>query len=57
MGTTQGNSLCSYLYLKLAKPNVSLFIFYVFSFYKIEEQEAEPHLGKGGVGIGGRGGG
>jgi hypothetical protein len=40
MGTTQGNSLYSYLYLKLAKHHVSCFIFYVFFYYKIEEQEA-----------------
>jgi hypothetical protein len=31
MGTTQGNSLCSYFNLKLAKHPVSHFIFYVFS--------------------------
>jgi hypothetical protein len=31
MGTTQGNSLCSYFYLKLAKHHISHFIFYVFS--------------------------
>jgi hypothetical protein len=40
METTQGNSLCSYLYLKLAKMHVFLIIFYVFFFsYKIREQE------------------
>jgi hypothetical protein len=36
METTQGNSLCSYLYLKLAKTSC---IFYAFFFYKIREQE------------------
>jgi hypothetical protein len=37
METTQGNSLCSSLYLKLAK--MSCFSFYLFFFYKIREQE------------------
>jgi hypothetical protein len=35
MRTTQGNSLCSYLYLKLATCHVSSFIYYVF--YNIRE--------------------
>jgi hypothetical protein len=43
METTQENSLCSYLYLKLAKRHVSRFIFYVFFLYKIREE-------KGGTG-------
>jgi hypothetical protein len=35
MATTQGNSLCSYLYLKLAKmPCFSLYLLYFF-FYKM----------------------
>jgi hypothetical protein len=38
MGTTQGNSLFSYLYLKLAKHHVSCFIFYVFSSTKSENR-------------------
>jgi hypothetical protein len=38
IGTTQGNSLCGYLYIKLAKCHASLFIF-CFFFYKIGEQE------------------
>jgi hypothetical protein len=38
MGTTQGNSLCSYLYLKLAKCHFSHFIFYVFSSTKSENR-------------------
>jgi hypothetical protein len=33
--TTQGNSLYSYVYLKLAKCHVCLFIFYVFSSTKL----------------------
>jgi hypothetical protein len=37
-GTTQGNSLRSYLYLKLAKCQVSHFIFYVFSSIKLENR-------------------
>jgi hypothetical protein len=39
METTQGNSLCSYLYLELAK--ISHFSFYLscFFFYNIGEQE------------------
>jgi hypothetical protein len=50
--TTQGNSLCSYLYLKLEK-NVMFFFFYLLSsfFYKIEEQEG----GTGPVCAGGKG--
>jgi hypothetical protein len=44
METTQGNSLCSYLYLKLAK--MSCFSFYLFSFYfyKVGEQSMEQVL-------------
>jgi hypothetical protein len=38
---TQGNSLCSYLYLKLEKCHVSLFIFYVFSSTRSENRRAE----------------
>jgi hypothetical protein len=41
MGTTHGNSLCSYLYLKLEKHHVSCFIFYVFSSTKSENRRAE----------------
>jgi hypothetical protein len=47
--TTQGNSLCSYLYLKLAKRHVSLFIYFGFFSYKIREHEG----GTGSVGEGG----
>jgi hypothetical protein len=49
METTQGNSLCSYLYLKLAK--MSCFFFYpvCFFFYKIGEQEGGTGYA-GGVG-------
>jgi hypothetical protein len=45
METTQGISLCSYLYLKLQKPHVSLFMFYVFSSTKSENKRAEQVLG------------
>jgi hypothetical protein len=38
METTHENTLCSYLYLKLAKHHV-LFCFLSFIFYKIGEQE------------------
>jgi hypothetical protein len=38
METSQGISLCSYLYLKLAKPAMFLILF-CFLFYKIREQE------------------
>jgi hypothetical protein len=43
--TTQRNSLCSYVYLKLAK--ISCFSFYLFSllFYKIREQEGRTGSG------------
>jgi hypothetical protein len=40
MGSTQGNSLCSYLYHKLVKRHVLPFIIYVFSSTKIGEQES-----------------
>jgi hypothetical protein len=41
METTQGISLCSYLYLKLAKmPCFSSYVLWVF-FYKIGEQEGQ----------------
>jgi hypothetical protein len=48
---TQGNSLCSYLYLKQAK--MSYFSFYLFSFffYKIEEPEDEQVLLGEGQGV------
>jgi hypothetical protein len=53
MDKTQGNSLCNYLYLKLAK--ISCFSFYLLSvfFYKIGEQDSRT--GSGGLGTGGRG--
>jgi hypothetical protein len=41
METIQINSMCSYLYLKLAKWHVSCFIFYVFSSTKLENRRAE----------------
>jgi hypothetical protein len=43
MELSQGNSLCSYLYLKQAK--ISLVSFF---FYKIGEQEGRQILPKGG---------
>jgi hypothetical protein len=49
MGTTQGNSLCGYLYLKLAKHHVSYFIFYVFPSTKSGNRREEQFLpGAGG---------
>jgi hypothetical protein len=45
--TTQGISLYSYLYFKLAKHHAFLIIFYVFFFYKIREQEGRT----GSVGV------
>jgi hypothetical protein len=46
----QGHSLCSYLYLKLAK--MSCFSYFKFFFYKIREQEDRTGsaLGEGGTG-------
>jgi hypothetical protein len=38
MEPTQGNPLCSYLYLKLAKCHVSLFTFYIYSSTKSENR-------------------
>jgi hypothetical protein len=48
MEIPQGNSLCSYLYLKQSK--MSCFSFYLFSFffYKITEQEDWAGLAQGG---------
>jgi hypothetical protein len=50
METTQGNSLYSYVYLKLAKMPCFSYYYLCFFFYKIREQEAEQIL------LGGRGG-
>jgi hypothetical protein len=63
MGTTQGNSLCKYLYLKLAILPVSHFIFsvYGFSCTKSETEGKNRFCGEGGcegcggVGTSGRG--
>jgi hypothetical protein len=55
MGTSQGNSLCSYLYLKLAKHHVSCFIYYVFSSIKPENRRVKEVLPGEGVGGGKRG--
>jgi hypothetical protein len=57
MESAQGNSLCSYLYLKLAKTLCFSFYFLCFFFYKIREQEdgtMEQVLGER-VGTGGSG--
>jgi hypothetical protein len=40
METTQGNSMYSYLYLKLPKSHVFLFYLFSFFFFKIREQES-----------------
>jgi hypothetical protein len=53
---SQGNSLCSYIYLKLANHHVFLFIFYLFSSTKSENKRVEqvpPEVG--GFGTSGRG--
>jgi hypothetical protein len=57
MGTTQGNSMCSYFYLKLVRRPVSHFIFiFCFFFHKIAEQEGRTGLEAGdAVGTGGKG--
>jgi hypothetical protein len=48
MVISQGNSLCSYLYLKQAKKS-----FFIFFFYKIGEQESRTGpVGWGGVQMG-----
>jgi hypothetical protein len=39
METTQGNSPCSYLYLKLAETSCFSFYLLSFFFYKIREQD------------------
>jgi hypothetical protein len=53
METTQENSLCSYLYLKLAK--MSRFSFYVLHFFFYEIGEQEGRIGSVGV-VGNSGG-
>jgi hypothetical protein len=48
MGTAQGNSLYSYLYLKLAKSHIFHFIYYAFSFIKSENRRCDRFcLGRG----------
>jgi hypothetical protein len=51
METTQGNSLCSYLYLKLANPSCFSIYHLCFFFYKIGEQEG-PTGSARGLGVG-----
>jgi hypothetical protein len=56
METTQGISLCSYLYLKLAKMPCFSFYLLCFFFYKFGKQEGGTGSGWGvGVGISGKG--
>jgi hypothetical protein len=53
METKQGISLCSYLYLKLAKmPHFSFYLLYFF-FYKIGEQKGGTDSVQGGEREGG----
>jgi hypothetical protein len=54
METTQEISLCSYLYLKLAKMQRFSYYFLCFFLYKIREQEGRT--GSTGVERGGTGG-
>jgi hypothetical protein len=53
METTQGNSLCSYVYLKLAKTSCFSFYLLLFLFYKIREQEGGTGSALGWEGAGG----
>jgi hypothetical protein len=53
MEISYGNSLCSYLYLNLAKMSSFSFIFYLF-FYKIREQESRSGAAGGRAGTSGR---
>jgi hypothetical protein len=53
MKATLGISLCSYLYLKLAKCYVFLIISYVFSSTKSENKRVEQLMPRSGVGPGG----
>jgi hypothetical protein len=55
METTQGNSLCSHLYLKLAKTLFLILVLWFF-FYKIRAQEGRTRWG-GGWGLTSVGGG
>jgi hypothetical protein len=55
MEIPQGNSLCSYLYLKQANMSCFSFSFFFFFFCKIREQEGRtgPAWGGGVVPVGG----
>jgi hypothetical protein len=55
METTQGNFLCSYLYLKLAKTSRFSYCLLSFLYYKIREQEGRTGFAKLGWGEVGRG--
>jgi hypothetical protein len=48
METIEGNSICSYLYLKLPKHHVSCLFFNVFSSTKSENRRVEQVLWGGG---------
>jgi hypothetical protein len=52
MKTAQGNSLCSYLYLKLTKTSWFSFYLLCFFFYKIREQKCGTGSAGGGGGWG-----
>jgi hypothetical protein len=54
MEISQGNSLCSYLYLKL-KCHLFSFYLFSFSFYKIREHEGRASLAWGKAGTNRRG--
>jgi hypothetical protein len=66
MEISQGNSLCNYLYLNLAKHHVFLFIIYLFSSTKLENRRKAQlllagkwdgrHGGRGMAPVGGGGG-
>jgi hypothetical protein len=55
MERTQGNSLCSHLYLKLAKMPCFSFSLLYFFFYKIKEQEGRTGCAQGSGRVGGVG--
>jgi hypothetical protein len=48
MEISEGNSLCSYLYLKQAKTSFFLFFSFLFSYTKSEKKRAEQLLQRGG---------
>jgi hypothetical protein len=50
METSQRNSLCNYLYLKLAKKLCFSFYLLCFFFYKVREEEKGTESVRGNVG-------